>query len=138
MLDLQNLLTFGGQNMKSKKISHLRYHIKVLLVFWLHSESPLWPYMTLKAFDLEISITWGGHNMKTSFPIWFLVPFLTINGPEGILSPNINDLWRSKYENNENYLSNNTESTRNTCLRESFLNGFAVSVERGLVEVKII
>ena len=39
--DLQNLLTSGGQNIKSIKISHVRYQIiGFFLVFRFHSHTP--------------------------------------------------------------------------------------------------
>ena len=60
-------MTSGGQNIKSMKISHVRYRITGFLVFRFYSETHFW--------------------LRWSWRSW---------------PPDINDLWRSKYEINEN------------------------------------
>ena len=45
--NLQILMIFWGQNMKSMKTSHERYQIIGFLVFRFHSETPFWPQMIL-------------------------------------------------------------------------------------------
>ena len=72
----------------------VRYHIIGFLAFWFHSDTPFWrPQMILKAFDLQISMTSRGQNMKSMKISHVRYQILYVN---------------------------NTESTRDSCLREKF------------------
>ena len=66
LFDLPSIMTSkNGQNIKSLKVSHVRYQIigfwELQIPFWY----PFWPQMILEAFNLQILMTSWGQNMKS-------------------------------------------------------------------------
>ena len=63
--DLQNLLISGGQDIKSMKISHVRYQIIGYLVFRFHFDIPFLTSDDQGGCDLQNLLTSGGQNIKS-------------------------------------------------------------------------
>jgi len=131
LFDLPSIMTSkNGQNIKSLKVSHVRYQIigfwELQIPFWY----PFWPQMILEAFNLQILMTSWGQNMKSMkmchmrfqiigffcVLILFWYPFWNWDSSNGRWPPNIDDLRKSKDKINENgsfYISNHCFSESN-------------------------